>query len=255
MNVLATYSIKGGVGKTAAAVNLACLAARDGYRTLLWDLDPQGAASFHFRIKARVKGGVDHVFEHKNSLKTLIKETDFSGLELVPADFSYRNMDLSLNDKKNPVRQIRKHLKPLASDYDYVFLDCAPSISLVSENIFHAADILLVPLIPTPLSLRTYKQLLKYFKKNAIEGVEILPFISMIDRRKQLHRETIVALVRQHYQGLKAMVPYSSQVERMGIRQAPLVSYDRHSIPALAFQNLWGEIKSHVRASHRGPGS
>ena len=165
MKVLATYSIKGGVGKTATAVNLAYLAAGEGFRTLVWDLDPQGAASFHFRIKPKVKGGIQRVLREKNSLMKIIKETDYAGLDLVPADFSYRNMDLDLSHKKNPIRQLRKLIKPLASEYDYIFLDCAPSISLVSENNFQAVDVLLVHLITKTLSLRNYQQLLKYLKK------------------------------------------------------------------------------------------
>ena len=246
MSVIASYSIKGGVGKTATAVNLAYLAARDGFQTLVWDLDPQAAASYYFRIKPKIKGGIRGLLQDKSSLSGMIKETDFVGLDLIPADFSYRNMDLDLNDKKNSVRQLRKLLKPLAKEYDYIFLDCAPNISLVSENVFAAVDILLVPLIPTPLSVRTYQQLLKYFKKFPVETIKILPFISMLDRRKQLHMSTLQALFKHKNRVLKTVVPYASQVEKMGMRQAPLGHFDKHSTAALAFENLWKEIQTHV---------
>jgi chromosome partitioning protein len=86
VKILATYNIKGGVGKTATAVNLGFLAARDGYRVLLWDLDPQGAASFLFRIKPRVKGGGQALIHGKRPVDGAIKGTDFDNLDLLPAD-------------------------------------------------------------------------------------------------------------------------------------------------------------------------
>src|SRR3954468_12083148 len=89
MKTLASYSIKGGVGKTAAAVNLAYLASQQGDRTLVWDLDAQAAATYTFRIKPKVKGGIGALVNRSRELDAVIKGTDFMGLDLVPADFSY----------------------------------------------------------------------------------------------------------------------------------------------------------------------
>ncbi|MCK5382161.1 MAG: AAA family ATPase, partial [Gammaproteobacteria bacterium] len=110
LKVIATYNIKGGVGKTATAVNLAWLAAREGAPTLVWDLDPQGAASYYFRIKPRIKGGGKRLVQGKRDLDDFIRGTDYELLDLLPADFSYRNMDLFLEQAKNPVRQLHKLL-------------------------------------------------------------------------------------------------------------------------------------------------
>ena len=154
MKIVALYSIKGGVGKISSAVNLAFISACEGYRTLVWDLDPQGASSFYFRIKPKVKGGSKDLIAGKRELDELIKGTDFENLDLL-ADFSFRNLDLVLDAKKKPTQQLKKLLKPLAAEYDYIFLDCPPNISLLSEAVFEAADILLSPIIPTTLSLRT----------------------------------------------------------------------------------------------------
>ncbi len=167
MKVFATYNIKGGVGKTSTAVNLAYLSAREGSRTLLWDLDPQAAATFMFRVRPRVKGGGHALVTRKRPLEAALKATDFDNLDLLPADFSYRNMDLDLDDTKKRTRRLGQLLHTVADEYDVVFLDCPPSISLVSENVLHAADTLLVPLIPATLSLRTFDQLTRFVADSA----------------------------------------------------------------------------------------
>ena len=159
MKILATYNIKGGVGKTATAVNLSYLAAQDGLRVLLWDLDPQAAASYLFRIRPRVKGGGKALIKGSREIDDSIKGTDFADLDLLPADFTYRNLDLVLGATKKPTRRIARLLAPLSGEYDVIFLDCPPGISLLSESVLQAADSLLIPLIPTVLSLRTLDQL------------------------------------------------------------------------------------------------
>ena len=120
MKVVATYNIKGGVGKTSAAVNLAWFAARDGLRTLLWDLDPQGSATYLFRVKPKVKGGGTALVRGKRTLDDGIKGTDFDHLDLMPADFSYRNLDLDLDSTKRPTDRIRRLIAPLKDEYDPV---------------------------------------------------------------------------------------------------------------------------------------
>ncbi len=246
MKILSVYNIKGGVGKTATAVNLAYLASREGARTLVWDLDPQGAASFYFRIKPKVKGGSKSLFKSKRSLDNAIKSTDFTDLDLLPADFSYRNLDLALADTKKPIKRLLKLLLLIREEYDIFFLDCPPSISLVSENVFYASDALLVPMIPTTLSLRTYDQLLHHLKKNQLSGSAFLPFFSMVDRRKRLHRETVESLQDRDPRVLKSFMPYSSQVELMGQHRQPVCSYAPRSKPAMAYEGLWEEVKQRI---------
>jgi cellulose biosynthesis protein BcsQ len=246
LRVLASYNIKGGVGKTAAAVNLAHLAAESGFRTLIWDLDPQGAASFYFRIKPKIKGGGGKLLKRRD-LDRHVKGTDFPNLDLLPADFSYRHLDIALNEYKKPTRRLRKLLGRQAADYDYVFIDCAPSISLVSEGVFLATDVLLIPTIPTILSLHTLKQIDKFFRKHRLEDVTLLPFYSMVDWRKGLHRR-IVNESTGDGRMLATSIPYATEVERMGLRRAPLTSYASNSRAGEAFRALWTEIQTRVES-------
>ncbi len=247
MKVLATYNIKGGVGKTATAVNLAYLAAAEGARTLVWDLDPQGAASFYFRVKPKVKGGSEALIAGRRDLDRAIKGTDYDNLDLIPADFSYRNMDLDLDEAKKRMRRIDLLLRPMAKHYDYVFLDCPPSISLVSENVFRAANALLVPLIPTTLSMRTFAQLDSFLEDNpGREKQVVLAFFSMVDKRKKLHREHVETVGPSRADVLDVAIPSASDIERMGVHRAPLPAFAPRSRSAAAYRALWAEVKARL---------
>jgi chromosome partitioning protein len=241
--VLATYNIKGGVGKTSAAVNLAYLAARDGARTLLWDLDPQGASTYLFRVLANVDGGGRKLVRLKSDVGRLIKGTDYPGLDLLPADFSYRHLDLALGRFKRPTQRLARVLEPLHAEYDYIFLDCPPSISLVSESVFEAADLLLVPVIPATLSSRTFEQL-----ERLVEGgTQVLAFFSMVEVRKSLHREVMAQLRSAHGSMLGAAIPAADEVERMGIEREAVAAFAPGSRGALAYEALWWDVRRRLR--------
>jgi chromosome partitioning protein len=242
--VLAAYNIKGGVGKTSAAVNLAYLAAREGAPTLLWDLDPQGASTYLLRVKPRVKGGGRRLVQGKTDPDARIKGTDYERLDLLPADFSYRHMDLHLDGAKRPRRGLGRVLKPLAAEYEYVFLDCPPSISLASENVFEAADALVIPLLPADLSARTLERI----DEVAGAGARRLPFFSMVDSRKRMHRDVMARFATERPEMLRTVVPLAADVERMGQARAPVEEFAPRGAAASAFRDLWQEIRERLRA-------
>jgi chromosome partitioning protein len=247
VNTLATYNIKGGVGKTATAVNLAYLAARDGHRTLLWDLDPQGAASYLLRVRPRVKGGGKALIRGKTSLDDAVKPTEFDRLHLVPADFTYRNLDLALDAAKKPTQRIARLLGSLDGAYDLAVLDSPPGISLVSENVVNAAGTLLVPLIPTTLSVRTLEQLTGF-----VAGLDpqpaLFPFFTMVDGRKRLHREVIDDLRARRHDLATTVIPALSLVEQMSVHRAPLPAFAPRSRVTRSYEDLWGEVRDRTTA-------
>jgi cellulose biosynthesis protein BcsQ len=243
MIVLSVYNIKGGVGKTAAAVNLSYLAANEDKSTLLCDLDPQSSATYYFRIKPKMKTGLKPLVKGKKSLEKNIKGTDYNCLDLLPADFSLRNMDIMLDNVKGSKQRLKSVLKMFKDEYEYIFLDCPPNITLVSENIFIASDLILVPVIPTTLSYRTFEKLLDFFKKNKMSTKKIVPFFSMVEIRKNMHKDCIDALKKQYPAFLNNAIPYSSVVEKMGIHREPVGRFSPRSVPAQQYRELWIEIK------------
>ena len=243
MTILSVYNIKGGVGKTAAAVNLSYLAAHEKKNTLLCDLDPQSSATYYFRVKPKMKTGLKPLVKGKKSLEKNIKATDYDFLDLLPADFSLRNMDILLDNVKNSKNRLKSVLKMFKGDYEYIFLDCPPNITLVSENIFYASDLILVPVIPTTLSYRTFEKLLEFFKKNKLSVKKIIPFFSMVEIRKNMHKDSMEELKKHYPVFLKNKVSYSSIVEKMGLHREPVGSFSPRSIPAQQYNLLWNEVK------------
>ncbi len=243
MTTLAIYSNKGGVGKTAAAVNLSYLAARTGMKTLLCDLDPQGSATFYFRVKPKLSSGAKGLLKGAKQVFKSVKRTDYENLDLLPADFSLRNLDIRFNELKHPQQRLRKILAPFKDEYDLIVLDCPVTISVLAENILNVSDFTLVPLIPTTLSLRTHRQLLSFCKKKNFDAGRIYVFFSMVDRHKKMHRELLAAAPKMLKGVLESPIPYLAQVEKMGLHREPVVAFSPGSEASRSYQNLWDKIQ------------
>lgn len=242
MKTLALYNLKGGVGKTAAAVNLAFLAAEHGKRTLLWDLDPQGAATWYLSVDPGLEGGLKRIVKGKSHLGGAIRPTVYERLTVLPADFATRNLDLLLKKADDPKRRLKEMLDELDDDLDLVVLDCPPGLSLLTENVFHAADVIAVPMIPTPLSVRAYEQMVAFLAHEKIRKVKLYPFLSLVDSRRKVHHEHSAELRDKVRTLLNTEIPYSSIVERMGRWRAPLPAVCPHETASKRFEALWLEI-------------
>lgn len=242
MKIIASYSIKGGVGKTATSVNLAYAAAKAGNETLLIDLDPQGASSFYFRIGHSKKEKNSYFFSKKNRLLKHIKGSNYKNLDILPANLSFRNFDIMLSNMSKSRRRLKEMLALLKDEYDLIILDCPPSINLLAENVFFAADMILVPVIPTTLSELTFEQLLAFFDKNGYKKKKIRPFFSMAQSKNKLHHQTIKDLEKRYPIFMKSIIGFSVEIERMGLHREPVLAYSAKKGAAQTYRTLFNEI-------------
>ncbi|CAN5656119.1 AAA family ATPase [soil metagenome] len=238
---IAIYNLKGGVGKTAAAVNLAYLAAANGLKTLVWDLDPQGSSSFYLNVQADIKNESRKLLTGEIAAKDTIQDSAFENLWVIPADLSARNVDLALGEMKQSKKKLKTVLSGL-KQFDLVILDCPPGISLVHDNIFNAADWVLMPNIPTTLSIRSFETVMRYFKETDLDSSVIKCFFSMVDHRKNLHHEVMQEFYKDKL-FFKNYIPYLSDVEKMGTHQQPIFEFANSSYAAQCYRDLWNEIK------------
>src|SRR5450631_1980263 len=244
--ISAVTNIKGGVGKTTTAVNLAYLCAAGGRATLLWDLDPQGAATYTLRGEPLERTSSKKLLNGKRHLPELILSTGYPGLDLLPADFSYRNFDVHLSERKRPTEQLLKMSRPLRDVYSALFLDCAPGISLLSENVLRAADAIIVPLLPTPLSVRMLTQLRDFIIGEGWVDLMLLPFFSVVAVSIKKKHNVIADTREQFPMTLATEVPYWSEIERMSLRRAPIPAFAPNSAAAQIYAELWAEVTARM---------
>jgi chromosome partitioning protein len=245
MITVALYNLKGGVGKTASCVNFAYLAAKDGFKTLLWDIDPQGSTTFYYKVKPKDVQGIKKLISKDANLENAILSTEYDNLEIIAADNSAKSFDIMLEEMKGQKNRLKGILKQLENEYDFVFIDCPPGFSTLSENIFSAADIVLMPIIPTTLSIRTYNMVKDYFKEKELDSAKLMCFFAMADRRKNMHNEIMEQLYKDK-KFFQNYIPYLSEVEKMGIYRQPIEEYARSSYAARCYHELWTEIKEGV---------
>jgi len=176
-------------------------------------------------------------------LNDIIEGTDYRNLEIIPSDFSYRHMDTLLDQVKKSKKRIREVLKELKNEYDVIFLDCPPGISILAENIFQACDYILVPTVPTPLCLRTYEQIISFFKEDNLDKSSVIPFFSMVEMRKSIHRNLMKELTEGIPNLCTSVIPFLADVEKMGIYRKPVAEFSPNSKASASFKALWKEIK------------
>lgn len=241
MAVVAVYSIKGGVGKTTLATNLAwCSASISCRRTLLWDLDAAGGAGFLLGIDPKSGKKANSIFDLQRDPAKLIRQTPYPNLDLLPADESLRALDSQLASLGKR-RRLAKLTAQLSKDYERIIFDCPPVLNEISAQVMRAADLVIVPLPPSPLSARAFEMVAEEVQRNA-KGTgkshpPILPALSMLDLRRTLHREA-----RDANPDWPA-IPLASAIEQCAVRQQPVGTFAPRSIGARRIQQLWTAIE------------
>jgi cellulose biosynthesis protein BcsQ len=241
MASVAVYSPKGGVGKSTCAVNLAYVSATTSRRrTLLWDIDAQGAAGY--LLGAHRQGREAHrIFSKDVDPAELAGPTPYLQLSLLAADISLRRLDVQLVEE-DARKRIRKLIRGLEKTFDRVVLDCPPGFTEISEQIFRAADLIVIPVSPSPLGMRALEESVAHIRDKHNHGPPVLPVLSMVDMRRKLHRETVSAHPEWH------AVPYASVVERMSAERAPLAAFASRHPAARAFAEIWADVEQRLVA-------
>lgn len=237
MATVAVYNVKGGVGKTSIAVNLAWSASqRSARRTLLWDLDAQGASSFLLGAELRARSGATaaDLFSGEAKAKALIVPTAHDRLSLLPADTSLATLDRLLHDLGKKKR-LAKLVEELGRDYDLIILDCPPGLGDLAEQLVRAADLVVVPVVPSELSRRTLVAVEDFVNAKESRRVPLLPVHAMVDRRRTLHRDAVA-------DSDWPVIPMASAVEQMAERRAPIGTFAGRTTAGQAFDALWQKV-------------
>lgn len=238
MAVIGVYSAKGGVGKTTMAVDFAWRSAvQSKHRTLIWDLDPQGGAGFLLGCEGRQSPRAASVFQRDGRPNELIEATRYDRLSLFQSDDSMRFASIAFA-RLGQKRRLAQLTDKLLHDYDRIVLDCPPTINEVSEQVLHAADVLIVPLPASPLALRTLDSVRLELAKHHVRQPPILPVLSMYSPTRDHHRSVKAGIAAGW-----PVVPLASQIEMSAVNRAPIGSFAAGSRPDKALQRVWEGIE------------
>ncbi len=246
MKKIALYNIKGGVGKTTTSVNLACFLASSGLSVLLWDLDPQGGSSFFFNRQNTNNNTHGRLFDRYITIYDVIHSTESYQIDVISNDalFSDQFMNhasriTSVNFANNELIKIT--LKEVKDDYDVCIIDCSPGRFLLHNNIFHAADLLLVPNLPAPLSIYCNNMLMNSLQEDMTMAKKVLSFYNMVQVHKILHKQYLDNRKDASWM-LDSFVPFYSDIELITLTKESLFHQPKENKVAVNYLRLWLEI-------------
>ncbi|MDH3755609.1 MAG: ParA family protein [Acidimicrobiia bacterium] len=243
MRVLAFAAVKGGVGKTTAAVNVAVEAANSGARTLIWDLDPQGATCHLLGIDVDLKRPASQIPFRKRPLHRDAVKSSVKRLSVIPADMSLRNLGLELEAKKAPKRRLARALDRIAEKFDVVILDLPAGIDLAVESALQASGTMVVPIVPSTLSVRSFDQFREFAAADRRLGKrQLLGFVSMLEPTRHRQQDFYHELRDSRDDVLETWIPATVEVERACDRRLPVSIAFPGGRAAAAYKALWEEL-------------
>jgi chromosome partitioning protein len=250
--IYAIANQKGGVGKTTTTINTGACLAEMGLRTLVVDLDPQGNASTGLGIENRgLETSMYHVLMHDVPLENCVEPTDVRNLFVAPASLDLAGPEIELVPAFSRENRLRKAIHAVLDDYDFVLIDCPPSLGLLTVNGLNAADEVLVPIQCEYYALEGLGQLLRnvdLVKRNLNPTLEVTTIVCvMYDARTKL-ADQVVKEVREHFgdKVCRTVVPRTVRLSEAPSFGQPIITFDPRSRGAVAYRDVAREV-------HYGP--
>ncbi|MGN0536071.1 MAG: ParA family protein [Eubacterium sp.] len=246
--IVAIFNQKGGVGKTTTCVNFAAALGQKGKKTLLVDCDPQGNTTSGVGLdKSEIENSSYDILINDISAKDAVVKTEFKNLSVLPADMNLAGAELELAENENRFKALKKALATVIMDYDYIIIDCPPSLGLISLNALTAADTVIVPLQCEYYALEGLSQLLgtiRTVKQHYNEHLELEGVLyTMYDTRLKLNQQ-VMEEVEQYFPGkaYKTKIPRSVKLAEAPSFGKPIFYYEKYSKPAFAYKKFTDEF-------------
>lgn len=245
---VAIFNQKGGVGKTTTCVNMAAELGRKGKKTLLIDIDPQGNSTSGVGVdKSTVEHSTYDVLISECTARSVMIKAEFKNLYLLPANMNLAGAELELAEYQNRNSILKKAIATLVLEFDYIIIDCPPSLGLLSINALVAADTLIVPLQCEYYALEGLSQLVstvRTIKQHYNEHLELEGVLfTMFDGRLKLNQQ-VIDEVTKYFPGkpYRTMIPRSVKIAEAPSYGEPVIYYEKYSKPSFAYKKFVEEF-------------